>query len=125
MYAEYGEEVEFLIVYIREAHPTDGRVSGGNTRAGINFKQPKTFDERQAVAKEMCTKLKVKIPAIIDNLDDKVSRDYSGMPDRLYLIGEDGKVVFKGARGPRGFKPEELEKEIILTLLGALSSQKM
>ena len=118
MYAEYGKEVEFLIVYIREAHPTDGRASGGNARAGINFKQPKTFDERQTVAKEMCSKLDIKIPAIIDNLDDKVSLDYSGMPDRLYLIGEDGKVVFKGARGPFGFKPEELEKEIILNLLG-------
>ena len=117
MYTEYGQEVEFLIVYIREAHPTDGRASAGNARIGINVKQPKTFAERQTVAKEMCSKLEIKIPAIIDNLDDKVGRDYSGMPDRLYLIGEDGKVLFKGARGPRGFKPEELEKEIILTLL--------
>jgi hypothetical protein len=118
MYAEYGKEVEFLIVYIREAHPTDGRVSGGNTRAGINFKQPKTLDERKKVALEMCSELKIKIPAIIDKLDDKVGQDYSGMPDRLYLIGDDGKVVFKGDRGPFGFKPAELEKEIILTLLG-------
>jgi hypothetical protein len=54
------------------------------------------------------------MPLLIDALDDQVGHAYSGMPDRLYLIGKDGRVVYKGGRGPFGFKPGELEQSVIL-----------
>ena len=34
---------------------------------------------------------------------------YNAMPDRLFVVGIDGKIAYRGARGPRGFKPDELE----------------
>ena len=34
------------------------------------------------------------------------------LPDRLYLVGKDGKITYAGGRGPRGFKPDELEDAI-------------
>ena len=37
---------------------------------------------------------------------------YGGWPDRLYLIGRDGRVAFQGEVGPFGFKPEELAHAI-------------
>ena len=33
----------------------------------------------------------------------------AGGLDRLYLIGQDGRIAFQGVEGPSGFKPEELE----------------
>ncbi len=112
MYGTYGEDVKFLMVYIREAHPTDGRQSRANEAAGILIKQPTTFDERLTVAEQMCTKLEISIPGVIDELDNKVNSAYSAAPDRLYLVGSDGKIAYKGARGPRGFHPDELEAAI-------------
>ena len=38
-----------------------------------------------------------------------VERLYTGWPDRLYLIGKDGRVRYKSAPGPFGFKPGGLE----------------
>ena len=35
-----------------------------------------------------------------------------GWPDRLYLVGRDGRIAFQGGEGPFGFKPEELERAI-------------
>ena len=35
-----------------------------------------------------------------------------GWPDRLYLVGVDGKVVYKGGRGPFGFRPADLSTAI-------------
>jgi type I thyroxine 5'-deiodinase len=45
-------------------------------------------------------------------LDDTVNKAYSGWPDRLYLVGKDGQVAYKGGPGPSGFKPLELELAI-------------
>ena len=53
---------------------------------------------------------------LVDELDDRVGRSYSGMPDRLYLIDRAGRVAYKGGRGPFGFKPAELEQSVILLL---------
>ena len=41
----------------------------------------------------------------------------SGMPDRLYMLDTDGRVIFKSGRGPFGFRPAELEQTIIMYLL--------
>ena len=104
--------MKFLMVYIREAHPTDGWQVGSNRQEGILIKQPTSFEERLVVAKEMCTKLEISIPGVIDQLDDKVNKAYSAWPDRLYLVGRNGKIAYKGGPGPRGFKPAELEAAI-------------
>ena len=108
----YGDDVAFLLVYIREAHPTDGRRSRGNDQLGIKIAQPKTFAERQEVAQQMCTKLEINLPTVIDGLDDSVNKAYNALPDRIYLVGKDGRIAFQGGRGPWGFKPEELAKAI-------------
>ena len=117
MNERYGEHVEFLAVYVREAHPTDGWRMKSNDKAGVAFAQPKTFTERTKVAAQCCDKLKITMPLLVDDLDDRVGHLYSGMPDRLYLIDRAGKVAYKGGRGPFGFRPGELEQAIILNLL--------
>src|SRR5262245_14052091 len=87
-----------------------------NDRDGVAFAQPKTLEERAGVAAKCCTALKMTIPLVVDDLDDRVGHAYSGMPDRLYLIDREGKVAYKGGRGPFGFRPAELEQQIALML---------
>src|SRR5207247_335469 len=49
--------------------------------------------------------------------NDRVGHLYSGMPDRLYLIDQNGRVAYKGGRGPFGFKSGELEQSLLMLLL--------
>ena len=56
------------------------------------------------------------MPLLVDDLEDTVGRLYSGMPDRLYLLDREKTVVYKGGRGPFGFKPGELEQSLLLLL---------
>jgi len=57
------------------------------------------------------------IPLVVDAVDDKVGNAYSGFPDRLYVIDREGKVAFKGGRGPFGYKPRRMEQALIMLLL--------
>jgi hypothetical protein len=43
-------------------------------------------------------------------MDDSVSRAYGAWPDRLYVLGADGRVIYRGGPGPFGFLPDELAK---------------
>jgi hypothetical protein len=108
--------VDFVTVYLREAHPTDGW-AGGNEKVGISIIQPTSFADRCKVADRCSSTLKVTIPMVVDELDDRVGIAYSGMPDRLYLIDSRGRVAYKGGRGPFGYKPPELEQALLMLLM--------
>jgi len=49
---------------------------------------------------------------LIDDLEDSTDRQYYALPDRLYLVGHDGHIVYRGLPGPFGFIVAELEKAI-------------
>ena len=117
MRRRYQDRVEFLAVYLRETHPVDGWWPMPERRAGIAVKQPGDRSERCAVAAKCCTALEMSMPLLVDEMDDRVGHAYSGMPDRLYVIGRDGRVVYKGGRGPFGFNTGEMEQALVMALL--------
>ncbi len=49
---------------------------------------------------------------VVDGVENAVASAYGGWPDRLYLIGKDGRIAFQGGEGPFGFKPEALASAI-------------
>ena len=112
LYERHGAEVAFLIVYIREAHPEDGWVLSDNREQDIAVVDPETQTERAVVASTCALELRTRIPVAIDGVDDRVALAYGGWPDRLYLIGRDGRIAFQGGEGPFGFLPEELAAAI-------------
>ncbi|MBX6313494.1 MAG: EF-hand domain-containing protein [Isosphaeraceae bacterium] len=116
LYRRYHDRAEFLMIYVREAHPRGGWVLPSNERVGVALDQPRTYDERVVVAQMCQRKLDFDLPFLVDTIDDAVGARYSGMPSRLYLIDRQGKIAYKSGRGPFGFKPGELEQALILLL---------
>ncbi len=96
------------MVYINEAHPTDLWQMQSNVKEGVLFQNPTTSEEREVVASSCVRKLHIAIPALIDSINNKAERAYTGWPDRLYLIDKDSKVQFKSEAGPFGFDPKQL-----------------
>ncbi len=90
-----------------------------NDKAGVCFPQPQTFDDRCKIARACRDSLKMSVPLVVDGMDDGVGHLYSGMPDRLYVIGRDGRVVYKSGRGPFGFLPDEMEQALVMHLVDA------
>lgn len=116
LYNRYKDRADFLMIYVREAHPKGGWSMASNDRVGVSYDQPTTFDERVSIAQTCQRSLGFDMPFLVDTMDDKVGARYSGMPSRFYLIDSAGKVAFKSGRGPFGFKPRELETSLIWLL---------
>jgi len=117
MYHRHKKDANFVMVYVREAHPSDGWKMESNTKVGVSAKQPTTLAERQAVAGQFCERLKPTMPFVVDEIDDPVGHAYSGMPGRLYVIDCQGKIAYKSGRGPFGFRFGEMEQALVMALL--------
>ena len=76
------------------------------------FEQPKTLDERTSVAYSCALRLDLSIPTLIDDMENSTDQKYYALPDRLYLVGRNGRIAYRGAPGPWGFQAAELEKAI-------------
>ena len=122
LYEKYHDRLQFLVIYIREAHPVDGWWFGegimswllkiSRSKAATDIYDPKTIEERRAVAGRCEETLEYDIHTYVDDMEDTVSKAYGGWPTRLYLIGLEGRVAYAGGPGPFGFKPKKLGVEI-------------
>lgn len=83
-----------------------------NLKEGILVATAKSFDQRDQAAEVCVVKLGIKIPALVDDMQDSTERAYTGWPDRLYVIGRDGRVAYKSAAGPFGFDPQQMAKSL-------------
>jgi hypothetical protein len=43
-------------------------------------------------------------------MENEADFAYNAWPERLYVVSPEGTIVYKGEKGPYGFKPEELEE---------------
>jgi len=100
------------VIYIKEIHPTDGWQVQENEQDGVLFRQHQSMDERAQVGEACMIKLALEMPALVDDMDDAVAKAYAALPERLYLIGRDGSVAYKGGMGPMFFRPAEWEQAI-------------
>ena len=109
LYRQYQDRAAFYVVYIQEAHPIDKWQVSDNLKDDVLVASTMTADERLKVA-DICVKnLKIDLPALVDEPDNRVERAYTGWPDRLYVVDRDGTISYKSAPGPFGFKPAEVE----------------
>jgi type I thyroxine 5'-deiodinase len=109
MYQKYKEQAAFFVVYIYEAHASDAWQVMANRKDEVLIQTPKSFDERLEVAGSCVRKLGIELPALVDDLQNATEAAYTGWPDRLYVIDREGRVAYKSAPGPWGFRPREME----------------
>lgn len=74
----------------------------------MKIDQPKTHARRDEVAGQCAKDLELSIPMLVDDMQDTVADAYHAMPDRLFIVGADAKIAYRGDRGPRGFDVAEM-----------------
>lgn len=114
----YEDRMHFVCVYIQEAHPDDGWQVQANLEDDVVLNTPTTMAERQEIAEVCMLKLALAMPTVVDDMNDAIDAAYNALPERLYLLDSDGRVVFKTVAGSHGFDPEAWERAIASHLNG-------
>lgn len=83
-----------------------------NRKDQVVFKQPRLFGERQDAARILVDRLKYRMPVAIDAMDNRADQAYAAWPERIYILGPGGRVLYKGGMGPFGFHPEEAGRKL-------------
>ena len=96
-------------MYIKEAHPLDEWQMDSNVEQGVCYAQPRTTEQRVAIANDFVRRFHYPIPLLVDDIGNGADAVYAGWPERLYIVDEAGTIVYKGKTGPFGYHPEEIE----------------
>lgn len=96
-YQRYKDRAEFLFVYIREAHPDEGGRIPENEDLGVVVAQPQRVEERIQLAQNCASRLDVQMPIVVDDMENNTERSYRAWPERLLIVGADGKIAYTGA----------------------------
>jgi peroxiredoxin len=78
-----GDEIEFLFVYVREAHPGE-KILAHSSLAG-KVKAARLFRDEENLS----------MPIVVDDLRGSIHRKYSKLPNPAYLIDKSGRVAFR------------------------------
>ncbi|NQU69289.1 MAG: deiodinase [Rhodospirillales bacterium] len=118
LYATYKDQVQFYIIYIREAHPASGWQVPNNLIDNVVIEEPTTDAERTAAASSCQIALDLHMPMLIDSIDNDIDKNYVGLPMRQFLIDADGKIAYAGDKGPFGWNDEAFEESLKKVLAG-------
>jgi hypothetical protein len=113
MAERYADRATFRTVYIKEAHPEDEWQMDSNEEEDVCYVQPRSLDDRLRIARDFAERFDYGMPLLVDGLDNGAMHLYSGWPERLYVIGADGRIAYKGEPGPFGFEPDEVEAWLV------------
>jgi peroxiredoxin len=84
LYCEYdAEDVQFLFVYVREAHP------------GERLPAHRSWDDKYRAAELLRRAEDVEVPIVVDDLEGRVHKKYGSMPNPTFVVDRSGRVAFR------------------------------
>jgi tetratricopeptide (TPR) repeat protein len=108
----FGDQVSFLLVYIREAHSTDQWQSTINERDQVALAPVASVEQKHDYAIMCQRKLHLRFPSVVDGLDNAAEQAYGAWPSRVYVIGADGRVRYSSALIEEEFDRAALEAAV-------------
>ncbi len=83
LYEEFGDRVDFLMLYVREAHP------------GENFEQSETMQEKLENARALKEFYDIEWIVAADNINGDLHRALDPKPNSAYLVDSGGTIIFR------------------------------
>ncbi len=83
LYDEFGDRVDFILLYVREAHP------------GEHFTQANTMEEKLAHARALEAFYDIQWTVAVDNIDGDLHRALDPKPNSAFLMNDEGIILFR------------------------------
>lgn len=82
--------------------------SNEKDKDNVCYAQPKTIEQRVAIARDFTERFEYTVPFGIDEMSNAANDAYAAWPERLYIIDQSGHLSYKGGNGPFKYHPEEV-----------------
>jgi len=79
-----------------------------NLKDDVCYAQPRNLSDRLAIANDFTKRFNYPVPFGVDDMNNAANDAYSAWPERLYVIDESGKIVYRGGMGPFNYNPAEV-----------------
>lgn len=112
LWARFGGQASFLLVYIREAHATDSWQSTVNEREHVEIAPAASMEQKRDYATMCQRKLNLRFPSVVDGLDNAAEQAYAAWPSRVYVISTGGVVRYSSGLIEDEFDRAALESAI-------------
>lgn len=99
---EFGDEVQFLFVYTREAHPGN-RIPAHQSR-----------EDKVHAAEMFRDEEEIDFPILVDDVNGRVHRQYGALPNPSFIIDKSGRIAFRSLAS-NADRIEEALNELIET----------
>ncbi len=83
LYDEFGDRVDFIMLYVREAHP------------GEHFTQAETMEEKLEHARALKEFYDIQWTVAADNIDGDLHRALDPKPNSAFLMNSEGTILFR------------------------------
>ena len=83
LYDEFGDHVDFIMLYVREAHP------------GENYRQAESMEEKLEHARTLKEFYDIQWTVAADNLDGDLHRALDPKPNSAFLMNKEGTILFR------------------------------
>lgn len=83
LHGEFGDQIEFLTLFVREAHPGD------------RYPQPETFEQKMKYARDYKQRDAIDWKVAVDDVEGTFHAKLDTKPNALYVMGTDGRVAFR------------------------------
>ena len=93
----YTGEVDFYVLYTREAHP------------GSNYPAHQSLDAKLQCAADLVREEGVGRTILVDAVDGETHQSYGAMPNSVYLIGTDGVIAHRADWVNPGYLEEQID----------------
>jgi len=82
--------------------------SNDKDKDDVCYTQPKTLEQRVAIANDFTKRFKFTLPFAIDDMSNSANDAFAAWPERLYIVDENGLITYKGGNGPFKYDPKEV-----------------
>lgn len=106
---EFSSVADFLLVYIDEAHPSDGWAIPGDSSLSFEVKKHQNQEDRCAAAQQLLERFSLppQCRVVADRMDNNANIAYGVAFERVCIVQRQ-KIAYLGGKGPFSYNLQEV-----------------
>lgn len=106
---EFSSVADFLLVYIDEAHPSDGWAVPGDSSLSFEVKKHRNQEDRCAAAQQLLERFSLppQCQVVADRMDNNANVAYGVAFERVCIVQRQ-KIAYLGGKGPFSYNLQEV-----------------